>query len=208
MLAAGICFLLIASFLHCWYSGHASASFAEKAAGFHTFGSKALGISIAMLIVGLALIWAAIGFLGAGIAAAGYFFLLPLLNLPLLRLLKAIPPAASTETNHMPLISAMERSYFEYKRRYPDKAEMAYLFLALRARYIEKPEDQIWGIVRRCANLDDAIVEAARVDVSDEAAEQIRSRLQAVPMCTSCGKFRALSSQDSLCYGCRNYGDS
>jgi tetratricopeptide (TPR) repeat protein len=103
---------------------------------------------------------------------------------------------------------AIEKAYFEQKFRYPGRMEMAYLFLALRARYLEKPEKQIWEIARRCSHLDDAMVEAVRIDFGAEVAERFREALPAFPMCSKCGKYRALSTKDSLCYGCREYGDA
>lgn len=102
---------------------------------------------------------------------------------------------------------AVEKSYFEHRFRFPRRMEMAYLFWALRARYPEKAEDQVWAMVRRCTHLDDAIVEAVRADFGAEVAEKFQVALATFPMCSKCGKYRALSIRDALCYGCRKYGD-
>jgi Tfp pilus assembly protein PilF len=101
---------------------------------------------------------------------------------------------------------SVEKSYFEHRFRFPRRMEMAYLFYALRARYPEKPEDQVWAMVRRCTDLDDAIVEAVRVDFGAEVGEKFSVALTAFPRCSKCRKYRALSTRDTLCYGCRKYG--
>jgi hypothetical protein len=49
-------------------------------------------------------------------------------------------------------------------------------------------------------------VEAVRLDFGEVAANLFRPALEAFPVCTRCGQFRALSTNDSLCYGCRKYG--
>jgi hypothetical protein len=209
MLFAGVLLVLLAGVLHCWYAGHASAPFPFRALGFQMFGSVVLGIGIMALVVGLGLTWGATSFLGAAIAALGFYFVLPLVTPPLLRALGAIPALTLVpdRKGRIPILSAMEKSYFEHKYRYPRKTQMAYLFLTLRSRYIEKPEDWIWEIVHKCANLQDAMVEAARIDAGDEAAEIARFVLETSPVCTKCGEHRALKPGDPLCYGCREFGD-
>ncbi len=99
---------------------------------------------------------------------------------------------------------AMERAFFEYMYRYPDRNEYAYIRLALQARYPERAD--IPAITERCSGLDDAIVAAVELDFGREAAILFRPALQSFPPCSHCGQFRALSSKDSFCYGCRTYG--
>ena len=209
MLFAGVLLVLLAGVLHCWYAGHASAPFPFRALGFQMFGSVVLGIGIMALVVGLGLTWGATSFLGAAIAGLVFYFLLPFLTGPLLRALGALPALdlAPDRKGRIPILTAMEKSYFEHRYRYPGKMEMAYLFLTLRSRYIEKAENRIWEIVHKCANLQDAMVEAARIDAGDEAAEIARFVLETSPVCTKCGEHRAFRSGDPLCYGCREYGD-
>jgi hypothetical protein len=209
MFFAGVVLLFLASVLLSWYVAHARLPFAERALGFHAFGSVVLGIGILALIVGLGLIWGATSFLGAAIAGLVFYFLLPFLTGPLLRALGALPALdlAPDRKGRIPILTAMEKSYFEHRYRYPGKMEMAYLFLTLRSRYIEKAENRIWEIVHRCTTLEDAMVEAARIDTGDEGGVEARRVLEACPMCSKCGEHRAFRSGDPLCYGCREYGD-
>ncbi|MGA2607959.1 MAG: hypothetical protein ABSH01_10955 [Terriglobia bacterium] len=196
MFVAGVVLVLLASVLLSWYAGHARLPFAERALGFHRFGSVVLGIGITALTVGLGLIWGSTSFLGAVIAGLTYFFLLPQVTLPLLRGLGALPALDLTadRKGRVPILSAMEKYYFEQRYRYPGRTEMAYVFLTLRARYIEKPEDRIWEIVHKCTSLEDAMVEAARIDAGDGGAAEARRVLETCPTCSKCG--------DPLCYGC------
>jgi hypothetical protein len=101
----------------------------------------------------------------------------------------------------------MEKSYFENKYRHPGKNERAYLFMCLKSRYIEKPKDLVWAIVQKCACLDDAIVEAIRLDLGDLEADTARCAIEAIPMCSKCGRYRAFGKEGWLCYGCREYGN-
>lgn len=208
MLFAGVVLVLLASVLLSWYVAHARLPFAERALGFHAFGSGVLGIGILALIVGLGLIWGATSFLGVAIAGLVFYFLLPFLTGPLLRALGALPALdlAPDRKGRISILTAMEKSYFEHKYRNPGRQEKYYLALTCRSRYPEKPDDTIWAIRERCTNLDDAMVEAARIDAGDEAAEEVRLRLHTFPKCAKCGEHRAFRSGDPLCYGCREYG--
>lgn len=100
---------------------------------------------------------------------------------------------------------AMEKCYFDWKHRYPNRTEYAYLLLTLRSRYPLKSE--VDEIASRCQNLDDAIIEAVRLDFGDFVTQLFRPALEAFPLCSACGQNRALSTTDTLCYGCRNFGD-
>lgn len=101
----------------------------------------------------------------------------------------------------------MEKCYFENKYRHPGRNERAYLFMCLKTRYLEKPADFVWAIVEKCACLDDAIVEAIRLDSGDLAAAKALSAIEAIAMCSKCGRYRAFGKKDGLCYGCREYGN-
>jgi len=100
---------------------------------------------------------------------------------------------------------AMEKSYFEWKHKYPARTEYAYLRLALQSRY--PLNNGIPAIADRCRNLDDAILEAVRLDFGDFVVQMFEPALKAFPPCSACGHHRALSTVDTLCYGCRNFGD-
>ena len=98
-----------------------------------------------------------------------------------------------------------EKSYFEWKHKYPGRTEYAYLRLALQSRY--PPNNGVPAIADRCRNLDDAILEAVRLDFGEFVMQMFKPALEAFPLCSACGVFRALSTVDTLCYGCRNFGD-
>ncbi len=101
---------------------------------------------------------------------------------------------------------AMEKAYFELRRRYPGKEEYAYLRLALQTRYPEKSGSEITELVSDCRSLDDAIVKAVGVDFGHHVALRIRMDvLWNLPACSRCGKYRALSTTDNLCFGCRKF---
>ena len=103
-------------------------------------------------------------------------------------------------------IWAIERAYFEFRRKHPGKSEYAYLRLALENRYPDKPSDQIHRLLSECRSLDDIIVKAVALDFDDSVVVQIRMNvLWRLPACTRCGKYRGLGTTDSLCYGCRNH---
>ena len=91
MLAVGILLILLASVLHGWYGGNATASDADKARGFYSSGLKVLGATVFFLVCGLAATWYAAGFLAAGGGALLYFLALSPTVLYLLRSLGAVP---------------------------------------------------------------------------------------------------------------------
>ena len=102
---------------------------------------------------------------------------------------------------------AMEKAYFTARRKFPFKKEPVYLRLTLQSRYPDKSVDEIVQMVNKCKNLDDAIEEAIRTDFGEAIAWDFVSKvLMNLPKCLSCGKYRALSPNSSLCYGCRNFG--
>ena len=101
---------------------------------------------------------------------------------------------------------AMEKAYFDFRRRLPGKDEPAYLRLAFQSRYPEKDSNQVSALVSDCHNLEDIMVKAISVDFSPGIAAATRMNvLMNIPACVRCGKYRALSTTDDLCYGCRKY---
>jgi len=102
---------------------------------------------------------------------------------------------------------AMEKEYFTARRKFPFKDEPVYLRLTFESRYPDKSVDEIVEMVNKCKNLDDAIEEAIRIDFGrDIAWDFVLKVLRHFPKCLSCRKYRALSPNSSLCYGCRNFG--
>ena len=101
---------------------------------------------------------------------------------------------------------AMEKAYFDFRHRFPGKEEYAYLRLALQSRYPEKDSTQLSALVSDCYHLEDVMVKAVSIDFSPTIAEAVRTNvLTNLPPCARCGKYRALSTTDDLCYGCRKY---
>src|SRR5215471_17798862 len=102
---------------------------------------------------------------------------------------------------------AMEKAYFTARRKFPFKKGPVYLRLTFQSRYPDKSVDEIVQMVNKCKNLDDAIEEAIRTDFGAAIAWDFVSKvLMDLPKCLSCRKYRALSPNSSLCYGCRNFG--
>jgi primosomal protein N' len=102
-------------------------------------------------------------------------------------------------------IWAMERAYFELRRRYPGKEEYAYLRLTLQSRYPGKPNEVV-QLASECHDLEDLIVKAIAMDFGHAVAVKARMNgLWNLPPCSRCRKYRALSMTDALCYGCRKY---
>ncbi len=84
MLLTGLLLVLIAAVLHGWYSGNAMAKPGNAAFAFRSVGGLALGLSIGLLIGGVLLVWAGAGFVAVLITLPVYFFLLPLIVVPIL----------------------------------------------------------------------------------------------------------------------------
>jgi hypothetical protein len=82
-IVAGV-MVIIASFLHCWYGRNASATGRNALGAFYLYGKRALLISIALLISGLIIFWLSAGILVALAVAGVYFFVLPLIIMPIL----------------------------------------------------------------------------------------------------------------------------
>lgn len=80
---------------------------------------------------------------------------------------------------------AMEKSYFEWNHKYPNKTEYAYLRLAL--QYCYPLNKKIPEIAARCSSLDDAIMEAVQIDFGDFVAQMFKPALEAFPHCSMCG---------------------
>lgn len=178
------------------------------------------------LVCGLATTWYAAGFLATVGAALLYFFALSPIVLYLLRSLGAVPredkdwkewqrvqweyekitgedrpPRCFPDTIRMRTVRGMEKCYFENMYRYPGRNERAYLYMCLKSRYILKPGGSVWAIVEKCACLDDAIVEAIRLDSGDLAAATARCALETIPMCSKCGRYRAFAKMTGCVTG-------
>ena len=103
-------------------------------------------------------------------------------------------------------IWAMEKVYFKFRRKYPGREEYVYLRLVLQSRYPEKKTGELVELLSDCHNLDDVIVRAVAVDFGNDVALLIHMNvLWNLRPCSRCEKYRALSTTDNLCYGCRKY---
>jgi hypothetical protein len=100
----------------------------------------------------------------------------------------------------MEAVRDIEKSYFASKRAFPEKDESFHLFSALRGRYRGYPDEKVRAFASKCTTLDDAIVEAVRLEAGDTLAKTISAALGNRPLCINCGKHRALMG--SVCYGC------
>ena len=104
------------------------------------------------------------------------------------------------------VVWATEKAYFDFRRRFLGKDEHIYLRLALQSRYPEKDSHQVSALVSDCHNLEDIMIKAISIDFSPDVAAATRMNgLMNLPACVRCGKYRALSTTDDLCYGCRKY---
>jgi hypothetical protein len=221
MVLLGWLFILLASLLHCWYAGNGVADRGQVAIGYAMHGPKVLVASILLLLGGLLLIWIHSSFFVAAAAAFVYFFVLSPLTMLLLGVLKLVPPAAqrtqeSVRVEHqiesltadtlqeqllrMQTVWAMQNSYFRSKHIDPDKPDSYYVYSALKACHPDRPESQLRDLAGKCASLEDAIVEAVRLDQGDNIADKLKVAIYSQPICPNCGGHRALNA--SICYGC------
>jgi hypothetical protein len=100
----------------------------------------------------------------------------------------------------------MEKAYFVYRRKMPGMKDQIYLRLALQSRYRRMPSEDVTRHVSECPSLDALIMRAVGIDFNPAVAMHFALEvLWLMPPCSRCHKYRALSSVDSLCYGCRHY---
>ena len=81
---------------------------------------------------------------------------------------------------------SIEKAYFELRRKHPGRDECAYLFLALRSRYLDKPEAAIHNAASKCRGLDEAIIVAVDIDFGNHVAVEMRDVLRNLPACSRC----------------------
>jgi len=99
MLLAGIVILIIASIIQCWYAANKAAYPGDRAAGYFWLGTFGLIISIFLLITGIVITWIGSSILIAIAAIVVYFFLLPLLIMPLMqKVYVPAPPRAISDS--------------------------------------------------------------------------------------------------------------
>ena len=98
MVVLGIVALVFASFLQCWYSANAGMEFGHAATAFFRYRRGILLTSILFLCGSIIMIWIGSAFLYAVAALIVYFFILPLLILPLLQ--RIYKPAPSGTVSH------------------------------------------------------------------------------------------------------------
>ena len=82
--------------MHSWYAAHTTALNQKvQPASFLYFRRAALLLSIVLLVGGLVIIWLAASFWLVVIATAAYFFVLPLITIPVLESAGFTPPSKS-----------------------------------------------------------------------------------------------------------------
>ena len=92
MAVVGTVLIIVAAILHSWYAGSARHPI-EPSRAFAQFGLLVLFLTIILLVTGVLFIWLGSGFLTALAAAGVYFFVLPLVILPLLQRAGLVPRA-------------------------------------------------------------------------------------------------------------------
>jgi hypothetical protein len=90
-LLGGSLLLVLAGFIHSWYSANATVHPSNRVSVFRPWGFPALLLCVALLVVGLAIVWLASSVGWALVAAGAYFFILPLVTAPLLDAANLIP---------------------------------------------------------------------------------------------------------------------
>ena len=90
MAVVGIVLLIIAAVLHSWYAGSARHP-VDASWAFAQFGLLVLLLTIILLVTGVLFVWLGSGFFAALVATGVYFFVLPLVFVPLLRRAGLIP---------------------------------------------------------------------------------------------------------------------
>lgn len=98
MLIVGIVLLALASLLHCFYAANARMRFGHAAGAFIRWRSGIVAFSILILLIALYLIWLGSSLLPAVMALLVYFFILPLIFVPLLQ--RVYRPASPGGLSH------------------------------------------------------------------------------------------------------------
>lgn len=76
--------ILIASLIHAWFAINAKATPGTASRTYYSYGKHLLLFTILLLISGLIFFWSSAGILAALVAAGIYFFVLPLVAVPIL----------------------------------------------------------------------------------------------------------------------------
>jgi hypothetical protein len=93
MIWAAIALLFLAALLHSWYGGNYRAkSPGDVSMAFILYQNHVVSVGIVLLLAGLVLLWFAKGFLWVIAGAIVYWFVLPMVTVPLLVALKVVPP--------------------------------------------------------------------------------------------------------------------
>jgi hypothetical protein len=221
MLLLGCILLLLADLVHSWWGAQAKADLDQKAVGFILWGLKPIYVTILLLAVGEGLIWYG-GSLGWALAAVPiYFFVLPVVTWPILRLTRLIPALPETDYEkirtqreyermiaetpeeklmRMETVRDIQKCFFVSKRALPGEDESFHLFSALRTHCKGYPDEAVRELATKCATLDDAMVEAVRVESGDQLARMVSTVLGDQPLCARCRDYRAMLGP--VCYGC------
>jgi hypothetical protein len=98
MLFVGIVFLSLAGLLHCFYAANAKMRFGTAAGAFIRWRSGIVVFSIFVLLIALGFIWVGSSIFAVLASIFVYFFIFPLIFVPLLQLVYR--PAQSREMSH------------------------------------------------------------------------------------------------------------
>jgi hypothetical protein len=93
MIWAAIVLLFLGALLHSWYGGNYRAkSPGDVSIAFILYRNYVVLVGVVLLLVGLLLLWVAKGFRWVIAGVFVYWFVLPMVTVPLLVALKAVPP--------------------------------------------------------------------------------------------------------------------
>jgi hypothetical protein len=222
MVLIGCLLTLVAGVLRSWYAGNVTAANrADVAIGFIMHGAKVRVASTLLLVGGLVLIWVGSSFLVAACATLVFYLVLSPLSLLLLRVLKWVPEydknylerarvereiasviadTPQEQLLRMQPVWTMQSSYLRSRQSDPNKADSHYMYLALKACCPDRLESQLRDLAGRCTCIEDAIIEAVRLDQGNDIAEKLKVAIYSRPVCPKCGIRRALRL--SICDGC------
>jgi len=84
--------LFLGALVHSWYGGNCRVKTPGDASfAFILYGKYVVVVGVVLLLAGLTLLWIAKGFLWVIVAAIAYFYVLPIVTIPLLVALNLLP---------------------------------------------------------------------------------------------------------------------
>lgn len=92
MIWAAAVLLFAGALVHSWYGGNYRAkSPGDTSVAFMMYRNQVLSVGVVLLLAGLVLLWIAKGFLWVIAGAIAYWYVLPMVTVPLLVALKLVP---------------------------------------------------------------------------------------------------------------------